>query len=318
MAFLGYGLIGLGVDLVSERAYGVDPDTLHVTLVPKSVPVAQPVAGSPSNLVKVSDVDSPRKTTHIRNKAHAVVVGVETYRDPLPRAEFAERDAAVVADYVSQTLGYPPENVALLINHRASKSDLEKYFETWLANRVEKDDVIFIYYSGHGTFNAKTGDAFLLPYDGDLTFIENTGYSLRRLYAHLADLPAKEVVVILDSCFSGAGGRSLMAKSMRPIVTEVTNPVIATGKTIVIAASGSTQISSSYDDKAHGLMTYFLLKGLGGEADMNHDGKIEVPELFEYLKPQVERVARRQYNTEQTPQLLGDLESLKGSLVLFE
>ena len=57
-------------------------------------------------------------------------------------------------------------------------------------------------------------------------------------------------------------------------------------------------------------MTYFFLKGLQGEADTNKDGKIDIAELFEYLRPQVERVARRDFNNEQTPLLLGDTDML--------
>jgi len=77
----------------------------------------------------------------------------------------------------------------------------------WLANNVESDSRVFIYYSGHGAPDPRTGDAYLVPYDGDPSFIENTGYSLKKLYDTLGKLPSKEIVVILDSCFSGAGGR---------------------------------------------------------------------------------------------------------------
>jgi len=44
---------------------------------------------------------------------------------------------------------------------------------------------------------------------------------------------------------------------------------------IIMAASSGNEISSTYNDKGHGLFTYFLLKGIKGEADANEDGKIE-------------------------------------------
>jgi uncharacterized caspase-like protein len=207
-------------------------------------------------------------------------------------------------------MGYDEGNIALLLNDRATKGDMEKYFETWLPNRVESDDTVFVYFSGHGAPNTKTGEAYLVPYDGDPVFLENTGYPLSRLYQSLANLPAKEVVVVLDSCFSGAGGRSVIAKGIRPIITEMKSPLLGNGKTIVLAASSGQQVSSTYEQKAHGLMTYFFLKGLQGEADTNKDGKIDIAELFEYLRPQVERVARRDFNNEQTPLLLGNTDVL--------
>jgi uncharacterized caspase-like protein len=95
--------------------------------------------------------------------------------------------------------------------------------------------------------------------------------------------------------------------------------VASTGKAVVLAASSGDQISSTYEEKGHGLLTYFFLKGLQGEGDLNKDGVIEMAELYEYVKPNVQRVARKQYNTEQTPQLLGSPEMLrKGSARLIE
>jgi len=184
---------------------------------------------------------------------------------------------------------------------------------------LEKDSSVFIYYSGHGTPNTKSGDAYLVPYDGDPTFIEKTGYPLKRLYAALEKLPVKDVTVVLDSCFSGAGGRSVLAQGAKPMVLSVENAIVAGGKTVVLAASSGDQVSSAYVDKGHGLFTYFFLKGLQGEGDVNKDGIIEMTELYGYLKPQVQRVARKQFNNEQTPQLLAGPELLrKGAGRLLE
>ena len=73
----------------------------------------------------------------------------------------------------------------------------------------------------------------------------------------------------------------------------------------VLAASAGDQISSTYRDKGHGLFTYFLLKGIKNEDVTRPDGSLRLDDLFGYLKPQVERIARKQYNNEQTPQLIG-------------
>jgi uncharacterized caspase-like protein len=250
-------------------------------------------------------VDQPPAARGTRPNRYAIVVGIESYRTKLPKADFAARDAQTMKDYLTKTMGFSDENVALLVNENATGRDLEKYIEHWLPNRVEKDSTVFVYYSGHGAPNPKTGDAYLVPYDGDPSFVDATGYPLKRLYEQLGKLPAKEVVVLLDSCFSGAGGRSVIAKGMRPMVLSVENPVLAGGKTVVLAASKGDQVSSTYDQKGHGLLTYFFLKGLRGEADANKDGSVDLAEVYEYLKPQVERIARREYNNDQTPQLLG-------------
>ena len=269
--------------------------------------------------VPASDVDKvPEGKTAARKNAYAIVVGIEQYRQKLPKADFAAHDAQVVNGYLTKVMGLQEENIALLLDDHAARTDLVKYVEKWLPNRVEKGDTVFIYFSGHGAPNPKTGEAYLVPYDGDPAYIDTTGYPLKRLYEQLATLPAKEVIVMLDSCFSGAGGRSVIAKGMRPMGLSVETPVLAKGKTVVLAASSGDQVSSTYDAKGHGLFTYFMLKGLQGEADQNKDGAVDLQEVYDYLRPQVERIARREYNNEQIPQLLGGLDVLRKSVRLVE
>ena len=260
---------------------------------------------TPPSIVAKSDVDElPAIKAKPNKNSFAIVIGIENYRQKLPKADYATADANTMTEYLTKAMGYPEENVVALLNDKASMSDLTKYFEKWLSNNVEKDGSVFIYYSGHGAPNPKTGDAYIVPFDGDPSFIDQTGYSLKRLYENLGKLQAKEIIVALDSCFSGAGGRSVLAKGARPLVMTMESLAIPSNVAVLSAASGD-QISSTYDEKGHGLFTYFMLKGLKGEGDTNGDGKVEIGELFEYIKPQVERIARKQYNNEQTPQLFG-------------
>jgi hypothetical protein len=252
-----------------------------------------------------SDVDElPAFRARQDSNAYAIVIGIETYRQALPKAEYAVNDARLVRDYLIKTMGYPEANVVLLTNERAAKSDFEKYLERWLFNNVEKGGRVFVYYSGHGAPNVRTGEAYLVPYDGDPAFIVETGYSLKKLYEVLGKLPAKEVIVALDSCFSGAGGRSVLAEGARPLVMNLKTESVYDKRLSVLAASSGEQISSTYKEKGHGLFTYFLLKGIKEKNLVREDGSLQVMELFDYLKPEVERVARKQYNNEQTPQLI--------------
>jgi len=245
-----------------------------------------------------SDVDKLPSFKAGQNKnAYAIVIGVEKYRQKLPKADYADNDARIMAEYLTKVMGYPEENIVMLINDHAAKSDFEKYLGKWLPNNVEKDSSVFIYYSGHGAPNPNTGDAYLVPYDGDPSFIEETGYPLKRLYAKLDKLPAKEIIVVLDSCFSGAGGRSVLAKGARPLVMNMDKQVSHSNRIAILSASSGSQISSTHEKEGHGLFTYFLLKGI-------KEGNAEIGTLYNYLKPQVERIARKTYNNEQTPGLI--------------
>lgn len=123
----------------------------------------------------------------------------------------------------------------------------------------------------------------------------------RNTILKLASLKARSVTVALDSCFSGAGGRSVLAKGARPLVTQVQSSVPA--KLAVFAATSEGQITSAKADQGHGTFTYHFLKGLSGGA-RDASGKVTAAGLLNYLQPKVADDARRQ-NREQVPVLMG-------------
>ena len=232
---------------------------------------------------------------------YAVIVGIENYLD-LPAATYAERDAAAARRFIS-ALGIPERNLTVLTGTRATKTGMEKTLEAWLPNNVSEKSRVFFYYSGHGAPDTKTGDAYLVPSDGDPQYLAQTGYPLKRLYSKLGQLKVKSVLVVLDSCFSGAGGRSVLAKGTRPLVGKVDVALQSEGNISVISASAGDQISGSNEDAGYGLFTYNFLQGLNGAAKDVH-GQVTLKSLYSYLKPRVEDDARRN-NREQVPQLHG-------------
>jgi hypothetical protein len=245
--------------------------------------------------------DSPRADAP-RPNDYALVVGIESYRS-IPKADFGEDDAKSVKTYL-QALGVPPQNVVLLTGQRASRADIAKYLEEWLPAVVKKNSRVYFYYSGHGAPEPKTGTAYLVPWDGDPLFLKSTAVSISKLYADLSALPAKESIVMLDSCFSGTGGRSVMAPGTRPLVLSRDAAAIPDRMT-VLSASGAGEIAGSLDLRRHGLFTYYMLRGLAGEADANRDGHMTAGELLDYVRTQVGNTARRS-NRDQTPRLLGN------------
>src|SRR5206468_4112587 len=102
--------------------------------------------------------ESPRAGA-ARPDDYALVVGIEGYRS-LPKATYAERDAALVKTYV-QALGVPAQNVIMLTGERATRSDIAKYLEEWLPGVVKPDSRVYFYYSGHGAPDPTTGAAYL-------------------------------------------------------------------------------------------------------------------------------------------------------------
>jgi hypothetical protein len=275
--------------------------------VAKAEPAAEPyrengalAAASPASAA--SDVDKPSYRLAERPDDLAVVVGIDQYSD-LPAAPYAERDAAAVKAHLL-ALGVPERNIAYLTGSKAGRSSIEKYVEHWLPNLVKDDSRVYFYFSGHGAPDVKSGGSYLVPWDGDASFLETTGYPVKRLYARLGALKAREVLVAMDTCFSGAGGRSVLPAGVRPLVTRAEK--LEVGPTVVsLTASSGQQITGVEDAQGHGAFTYYLLQGLNEES-----GDKSVRALYDYLKPRVEDAARRQ-NRDQTPGLIGENESLR-------
>lgn len=247
-----------------------------------------------------SDIDKPGYQSPENPNNFALVVGIEKYSGVL-EALYAERDALAVRDHLL-ALGYPQRNIILLTGDKATRSGLTKILETWLPRNISADSTVFFYYSGHGAPDVKNGDAYLVPWDGDPQFLRETAYPVKRLYSKLGSLKAKRVLVAMDSCFSGAGGRSVLTKGSRPLVSKAAGYDAVAANIVAFSAAGSDQISGTMDDQGHGAFTYYLLKGLGGEAG-DSSGHVTVKSLYDYLSPKVADAARRQ-NRDQTPQLI--------------
>jgi hypothetical protein len=260
--------------------------------------VAAAPSAKPAAPVKTysSEIDRPGYQAPERPDDFAVVIGVEKYQN-LPSADFAERDAATMKDHLI-ALGYPSRNVVLLTGADAGRAGIEKYIESWLPRNVRESSTVFVYFSGHGSPDVSSGSAYLVPWDGDPKFLENTGYPLKRLFDKLNGLTAKNVLVAMDSCFSGAGGRSVLAKGMRPLVAKIDAGASAVGRLVVFSASGPDEVTGADEINGHGLFTYHFLKAL-----QQSKGEARVSEIYAALKPRVQDAARRD-NREQTPGLL--------------
>lgn len=281
--------------------------------VPSGPAPAEPAKPAPAPApAPAADFDRPpASATPVDPDAYAVVIGIEKYRSPgIPAVDYAARDARVMYDHLTLAMGFDPRNVLLMTDAQATKTDLEKNLGSWLRNRVEARSRVFIYYAGHGAPNPATGEGYLMPYEADPNYLEDTAYPVSKLHASLAKLPTRSVTVVLDACFSGQGGRSLLAKGARPLVNVVQAP--AAPNAVVLAAAASNQISAGHPERRHGLLTAYLLEALHGAADADGDRALTTAEIYEYVRPAVERAARLQ-NLEQTPVLAPSLAAVKAA-----
>ena len=230
----------------------------------------------------------------------AVVFGIENYKK-VPGVSFAKRDAMYIKKYFENVLGIPNNRIYFKTDSDVTLAEFNLAFGGWLKRRLNKNTNVFIYYAGHGAPDLKQNKAYLIPYDGNPNYAADTGFEMDKLYEQVSDLGAASVTVFLDACFTGANrNNEMLLADARPVFMEV--DATATGNVTVFSAAGGKEISSAWPEKKHGLFSYYLMKGMRGDADENKDNKITVGELGDYVRQNVSDMAGM-LDREQTPSL---------------
>ena len=256
--------------------------------------------------VEVKNIFDELNPTKIKSKTQknriALVIGIEQYEN-ISNANFAKRDAQIFIDYVETTFGVPLSNIKYLFNENANqKSKFE--IRRWLKKNVHKNTEVYLFFSGHGIALNEGKDLYLLANDTISDYVEETSFSRNDIFNDIAQYNPKKVVAFLDTCYSGAGradGEMLLAMAKGLVVVNEEYQQLPNNFTLFTAASAQ-ESAWSLPEAKHGTFSYFLMKGLEGDADLNSNKEITNGELQEYLLENVGRYARQQ----QTPQMIGD------------
>jgi hypothetical protein len=267
----------------------------------KTITVSRPVVESKPLVAALNPAQVKKQP---ERDAVAIIIGIADYKN-LPRADFANDDARVFYDYAVRALGVKPENIRLLVDGDADQAEIYRAFKTWLPSRVRASTDVYVYYSGHGLPTADGQGLYVLPQRADRDFMDKTAITQAEINAAIQAAKPKSVTIFLDACYSGQArtGETLLA-SARPVALKVERQLFPDSFT-VISASQADQISSSSPDLKHGIFSYYLMRGMEGDADANRDGRITVGEMHQYLTEQVARQAGMM-NRQQVPQLTGD------------
>jgi len=260
------------------------------------------------NLIDV-DMLIPKGIKNKKN-AFAVVIGNRNYqKSGLPRVEYALNDARVMKDYLIETMGFDEHNIFYYEDATtAIFSELfgtEENHEGRISNHViPNKSELFIYYSGHGAPDIKSNNSFFVPVDADPNYIGLSGYSLDLFYNNLAKISAKQVVVVLDTCFSGNSDGGYLLRDISPAIInfKVNDPRLKNA--VIFTSTRQNQVSVWFHEKRHSLFTYYFMKGLNGAADNNNDLQITSTEMGGFLKDSVPYQARRINGIEQNPMLI--------------
>ncbi|MEE0922558.1 MAG: leucine-rich repeat protein [Paludibacteraceae bacterium] len=264
--------------------------TPESAITPASTPSPQTII-QPE--VSISAVDKNIPQTHIRNENTFVVIIANENYEQVASVPYAINDGQVFQQYCERTLGIPHQNIKTYIdatyNHiRAAQSWLQKICE------VFEDEQIIFYYAGHGIPDESSRTAYLLPVDGIGTDIL-TGYKLDDLYSALGNIPAKNVIVFMDACFSGSKREEGMLASARGVAIKARSGM-PKGNMVVFSAAQGDETAYPNNEERHGMFTYFLLKKL-----QDTKGDVTLHELGEYITKNVSQQSILLNGKSQTP-----------------
>jgi len=234
----------------------------------------------------------------------AIIFGIESYENS-PKARYANNDAKYFAAYARNAFGISKKNIKLLIDNDAKRSDTLVALKNWLPPRIKKNQTeLFIFFAGHGLASINGEELYILPQDSVPTLLRETALSRKDLFDIILALEPKSVTMFFDACYSGiTRDEETLLASARGL-KKIKEDDIPKNFTI-FSASGMDQISSGLDEAEHGIFSYYVMKGLEGDADINSDRKITNAELLSYLNDHVPLKAS-ELGIEQTPALVGD------------
>lgn len=302
-----------------QKLVYVIPGRLHFSLKPEGIstdtkPFVKKKDVQKKSYLAKHDGRTDRKFEYnmISGSKWAVVIGISEYHDTrIPSLRYAAADAKAFYNWIISSQGgkYAPSRVKLLLNRGATGKNIKNSLFVWLKQAIE-EDLVTIYFAGHGSPESpdSQNNLFLFPYDTQYDNIASTGFPMWDIETALKRfIKAKKVIVIADACHSGGVGQSfdIARRAARGIKV---NPISSGLQRLSQIGDGVCVISAS-DDKqfsqedrkwggGHGVFTYFLLKGLKGDADYSGDGRVTLGELIPYLSEQVRRETRNvQYPT---------------------
>ena len=252
-----------------------------------------------SRLAAVNPLVGPKQK--ISRDRVALIIGVEDYARA-PSADFASGDAQMFADYAREKLGVADNNIKVLSDTGASKAEILRALKVWLPKAVKPNTTdLYVFYAGHGMPTADGSSAYLVPYDGDIQLLEDTAISRKRFFDEISATKPRSATFFFDNCFSGATRSEELLLASRPLGIKVQETSVPDNY-LVFTAGETDQIAGVEPDVKHGRFSYFVFKGLEGEADVNQDGKISAGELHKYVRESVGRFSAGA----QTPTMLGD------------
>ena len=226
----------------------------------------------------LKDLFSKPSSTTVNNNISAIVVGIADYYE-LPKVIFADRSADAFATLLNKQFGVPDKNILLIKNEQATGFRLIERIRKAAERSTEGQKLIF-YFAGHGAPSRDGKNPILIPFDASGTIMDEKAFRLNEIYKILLQSKAKQIWVVLDSCFSGLTDQNEMIfKDIAPIMPKISELAFQNDKRlIVLAGSGPNDFAHAFRNKGHRLFTYHLIKEISNSKGLY---KIRYPNLVD-------------------------------------
>lgn len=234
---------------------------------------------------------------------HILAVGINEYENESLNLNYAKPDASSFASQMKTQSSSIYSEVVLhqLFDKEATKDGILKKIDK-LKSEISSNDVFIFYYAGHGSM--VDNDFYLVSSNASRLYdnqkMTTFGIKATVLQEAMLEIKALKQLIIMDACQSG-GSVEVLAQRGAPEEKAIAQLSRSSG-IHVMASAGSDQYATEFESLGHGLFTYLLLKGLGGEADgAPKDGKVTIYELKSYLDDQVPELSIKYKGSPQYP-----------------
>lgn len=240
-------------------------------------------------------IDKPASGAVTVPRSYALVIGVSQYPklDSKLQLKFTERDAdAVYSILISREGGnFKAENVRKLTGTKATLANIKNELENWLPSVTNENDRVLIYYAGHGF--VYSGKVYLAPTDFDPKNPAGTGYSTEQLGAAFGSkIKGKWKVMLTDACHSGAVTSDTDSRTLNSRLLDMNRSLFS----LTASRDREQSFESPEWGGGHGIFTYYVVKGMEGEADESRDGLVTADELTAYVQRNVREASGGRQN----------------------
>jgi len=228
-------------------------------------------------------------------KLWILLVGVNHYQDPqFPTLRYSALDCQGLGEALQEaTQGFPQKEVRIHHDFAPQLPQLETVYSSLkqITTAAKPQDTVLFYFSGHGMLEPSSQQAVLCLTDTQKDDLLGTGLGLQTLLQLLGNCAAHQQLVWLDACHSGgmtlkgARGKTTAEPFVNPMpqLVEVLRQRAQKSKGFyALLSCDQGQQSWEFPELGHGVFTYYLMRGLRGEA-ADSQGVIEADGLYRYV-----------------------------------